>query len=152
MEEECVPMEMVEPKRRMRSPKLSGILLGALIGVGAALLTAPYSGQETRNRIRTKSMELKDMASEKAQETRSRVSEIAHTGADRASEIKDRGQSVIEEQRINIESAIEGIRKGVRTYREPDTTETYTETSLNPYVQSTDLTDPTTGTGEMGPA
>lgn len=150
MEEVCVPMEVIETKRRMRAPKFSGILLGALIGVGAALLAAPYSGQETRNRIRAKSMELKDMAVEKTQETRSRVSEIARTSADKATEIKGRGQSVIEEQRVNIESAIEGIREGVRTYREPDITETYTETSLNPYVESTDLAGPDTGTGEMG--
>lgn len=151
MEEICMPMEMAETRRKMKSPRLTGILLGALIGAGAALLAAPYSGQETRDRIKTRSIEMKEMAASKLHDGRERISELAHKGADTATELKGRGQSIFEEQKNNVVSAIEGLKTGVRTYRQPETySETYSETALSRSSQSTDLADPTSGLPNTG--
>lgn len=43
---------------------VSGFVLGAIVGAGIALLTAPDKGRETRGRIRSYAGELKGGASE----------------------------------------------------------------------------------------
>ena len=40
----------------------SGFLIGGLVGAAAALLLAPQSGEESRNQIREKGVELKEKA------------------------------------------------------------------------------------------
>lgn len=145
MEETCETKEVVE-RRHMRAPRLSGMILSALIGAGVALLAAPYAGTETRDKLRAKTIEMKDTAALKALETRDRVSEIAQTGAERAVEMKDRGQSLLEQGRITIESAIEGIREGIRTYRDPDgQPENYLATPLASTGGKMDDTEPYRG-------
>jgi gas vesicle protein len=52
---------------------LGGVLVGALVGASAALLTAPQSGLQTRTMIRNKSVELKDKVVVGANETRDRA-------------------------------------------------------------------------------
>jgi gas vesicle protein len=44
---------------------LSGLALGAVIGAGVALLTAPQSGRRTRRRLRRAAVDLKDTASDR---------------------------------------------------------------------------------------
>lgn len=43
---------------------LTGLLIGGLAGFGAMLLLAPQSGKKTRDRIRQKSADLQDRATE----------------------------------------------------------------------------------------
>ena len=45
---------------------LIGFVVGGVAGAVAALLLAPQSGEETRNLIRDKSIELRDKATEQA--------------------------------------------------------------------------------------
>ena len=47
---------------------LSGLILGAVLGAGVALLTAPESGTKTRKRIRRVAGELKDNAGDQLEE------------------------------------------------------------------------------------
>ena len=54
---------------------LIGFVVGGLIGVAAALLLAPQSGEETRMLIKEKSIELKDKAIETAEDARERAEE-----------------------------------------------------------------------------
>ncbi len=42
----------------------SGMLFGALAGVAAALLLAPYSGEKTRERINEQRLQLQDRAAD----------------------------------------------------------------------------------------
>ena len=44
---------------------LSGLALGAVIGAGIALLTAPQSGRRTRRRLRRAAGDLKETASDR---------------------------------------------------------------------------------------
>lgn len=56
---------------------LAGFLIGGLVGAATALLLAPQSGEDTRNVIVTKSIELKDMAVNEAEHLRIRAEEFA---------------------------------------------------------------------------
>jgi len=118
MEEVCVPVETKDIRRSGKSRKMTGILIGSLIGAGIALLSAPYSGQETRERLRGKSIEIKEKVITNAQETGERVKTMAQRGSERVGEMKTRGQDILSEQKVNLQSAVEGIRTGVRTYKE----------------------------------
>jgi gas vesicle protein len=44
---------------------VSGLVLGAVIGAGVALLTAPQSGNRTRRRIRRAAVDVRDNASDR---------------------------------------------------------------------------------------
>ncbi len=65
---------------------LSGLLLGAVIGAGVALLTAPQPGKKTRRRLRKRALEVRDSAGERlealADEVKGRVDD-AFEGARR---------------------------------------------------------------------
>lgn len=71
---------------------LSALAIGGIIGAAVALLVAPQSGQETREILRSKTMEMKDKAMEAATDTRERASnglnDIAQQAKDRISSIK----------------------------------------------------------------
>jgi gas vesicle protein len=58
---------------------LAGIFIGGLVGAAAALLLAPQSGEETREQIREKSIELRDRAEVTLEEARTRVGQSAET-------------------------------------------------------------------------
>jgi gas vesicle protein len=59
---------------------VSGLLLGAIIGAGVALLTAPDSGYKTRKRLKNAAAGLKDSASHRlddiAEEVKGKVDEV----------------------------------------------------------------------------
>jgi len=76
---------------------LVGFVVGAFVGAVLALLFAPAPGEEIRNQLREKSIELKD----------------------RASDLTAKGQSFLEEQKIRFQEAIEeGKRAAARKKEE----------------------------------
>jgi gas vesicle protein len=100
---------------------LSGLIIGGLIGAAVALLMAPQSGEETRELIRDKSIELKDRAVETAEEARikaeaaaaearARADELAHEAKVKADELKERGQHFIEGQKAKATEVIESTK------------------------------------------
>ncbi len=68
---------------------VSGVVLGAIIGAGIALLTAPNSGQRTRRRIARVAGELRDGAADRwddlADEMKRKVDETVKTARKRIS-------------------------------------------------------------------
>ena len=66
---------------------LAGILIGGLVGAAAALLLAPQSGEETREQIREKSIELRDRAEVTLDEAKTRVGQSVETARVKADEI-----------------------------------------------------------------
>jgi gas vesicle protein len=97
---------------------LSGLIIGGLIGAAVALLLAPQSGEETRDLIRDKSIELKDRAVETAEEARiraeaaaaearARAEELTHEAREKAEELKKRGQNFVEEQKGRASDALD---------------------------------------------
>lgn len=61
---------------------LSGLVIGAALGAGIAMLTAPQSGRRTRRRIRKAAGELRDTASDRwdelADDVKVRVDDAIH--------------------------------------------------------------------------
>jgi gas vesicle protein len=71
---------MDEERERQVFSFVSGLLLGAIIGAGVALLTAPDSGRRTRKRLKRAAVGLKDSATHRlddlADEVKGKVDEV----------------------------------------------------------------------------
>lgn len=65
----------------------AGLVIGALVGAGIALIMAPQSGEETRAQIRDASIELKDRADTTIAEARAKAEAITADARRRAEEI-----------------------------------------------------------------
>jgi gas vesicle protein len=120
MRKEQMDEEYKEMERRGGSfgSMMKGILVGGLIGAGLALLSAPRSGDETREILRDKSLEIREKAMDKADEARTKAEDLARQGTDKANDLVERGQEVVNTQKTNLQSVVEGIRTGVKTYAE----------------------------------
>jgi len=75
---------------------ITGFLLGGLVGAGLALLLAPRTGEETRDTLRERGIELRIKAEEAAARAR-----------EEADELIARGRTVLEEQRSRVQEAVE---------------------------------------------
>ena len=90
---------------------LAGFLLGVLAGTGLALLFAPQTGEETRQKITEQRVELKGRAQEMSSKAR-----------DRAEELTARGRSVLNERVTRLGEAVtEGEKAGDKTVKELET-------------------------------
>ena len=70
-------------------------MLGALGGAAIALIFAPGPGEETREQIKEKGIELKARAQEFGVDT------------NKLEELRDRGQELLEQQRVRFQEAVE---------------------------------------------
>lgn len=71
-------------------------LLGGLVGAGVALLLAPASGRETREKI-----------TDAANEAKNKIVELADLAKDKASEVTSLGKDRISGAKSNIRAAVE---------------------------------------------
>jgi gas vesicle protein len=81
-------------------------VMGAAIGGGLALLTAPRSGQETRDKVR-------DMADD----VRRRVKDIAEEAEARIKETIEEGREVFHEKAEIVKSAVEAGKEAMEAER-----------------------------------
>jgi gas vesicle protein len=95
-----------------------GILIGWIAGAAVALVYAPRRGEETRAVLRERGLELRDQAVEKVEETRTKAEELARVSAERVNELKYQSQATLNEQKATLQSALEGVKEGVKTYKE----------------------------------
>ena len=93
----------------------AGLVIGALVGAGIALLMAPQSGEETRAQIRDASVELKDRANETMAEAREKAEAITADSRRRAEEI-------IAEARKSADKMIADARKQADKIQVDDST------------------------------
>lgn len=111
---------------------LIGFIIGGLTGAAVSLLLAPQSGEETREYLRERAIELRDKAAETAQTTysnvestagqvRGRAGEIAQRARSSAEELGQRGKVVLEEQAHRISDRVQTIRSGKEQDQGPDT-------------------------------
>lgn len=85
----------------------TGFLIGGMVGAAVALLFAPQSGEETREMIRERGLELEGRAGELTGTARRRAEELAMDARHRADEARQRGRMILDEQRSRLEDAIE---------------------------------------------
>jgi gas vesicle protein len=78
---------------------LAGLGIGAVVGI----LFAPRSGEETREMIRERMDDARDLAARKTRELK-----------ERASELGERGKEFVERQRESLEAALEAGKRGYR--------------------------------------
>jgi gas vesicle protein len=88
----------------------AGILIGGLTGAVAAMLLAPRSGQETRDLIQNKGIELRDEATDT---TESMVEQVRRKGrqistdiSEKVEVLKQRGEKLIEEKLDDLYNAL----------------------------------------------
>ena len=85
---------------------IAAFIFGGLIGAGMALLMAPQSGQETRERIRNKGVELKDRAvgtyEETADRAKARIDDISQKAKERTEELRHRGKEMVEQGKESL--------------------------------------------------
>jgi gas vesicle protein len=86
----------------------AGFLFGGIIGAGIALLLAPQPGEETREQLKARGIEL-----------RSRAEEAAALAEERAARVQARGKVVLSEGKSQLETALEeGRQAAARTKKE----------------------------------
>jgi gas vesicle protein len=90
---------------------LAGVIVGGLLGAGAALLLAPRSGRHTRRRLRRAAEDIGDRAEEGLQRAADDVRRVA-SDARRAAERSG------DEVRRRVERSGDQVRRGVRKGRE----------------------------------
>ena len=82
-------------------------LLGAVAGGVAAILLAPYAGEETRSRLKSGFANGKSAAKRKSQE-------LASTLTERSEHLMDAGKKKIAEEVKRIDSALEAGKSAYR--------------------------------------
>lgn len=84
----------------------TGFFVGALAGAAAALLFTPQSGDETREYIRQKSIELKHQADDLAEEA-----------SHQAETIRTKGHAFLDEQKRRLQEAIDEGQKAAEQHK-----------------------------------
>jgi gas vesicle protein len=104
-----------------RSGGFGSLVLGALLGAGAALLLAPRSGRETRDEIRAGALRLRDRAEDAVRSVTDSVNETiggvrgeVEGRVDAAREAFEAGRRAARETRRDMEARVREVRAGVR--------------------------------------
>jgi gas vesicle protein len=78
---------MDQDRERQVANFISGLLLGAVIGAGVALLTAPRPGRKTRKRLKRAAEGMRDSATDRldqlADEVKGKVDEVVESARGR---------------------------------------------------------------------
>jgi len=97
---------------------LLAFLVGGLIGAGVALVTAPYSGRETRDKLREAAGDAKDKIRTLSDETREKVRGYAADAKDKLHETYEHGKGYVDEKKSVVTSAIEAGKKAMKEEKE----------------------------------
>jgi gas vesicle protein len=97
---------------------ISGFLIGGAIGVGAALLSAPQSGEMTRFMLREKGKQVKGQALSTYEDTRNQaqqvIGDVTEQVKTRASRLSAVGQDVLEEQKHVLERGASRVKRAIK--------------------------------------
>lgn len=97
---------------------LAGIFVGGLAGAVTMLLLAPQSGEDTRNKIQEKSIELRDqttgMVEEAMKQMRADRKKLTHSGQQKAKELFEQGQALVVEQLEHVSDAALSGKKAIQ--------------------------------------
>jgi gas vesicle protein len=90
---------------------VAGLFMGGLLGGAIAILTAPRSGEETREQIRVRGVELRDTAEQTMNEALTTVRNTTDDLSNRAEELRAQSQAVLDEAQKQSAQATEEIRQ-----------------------------------------
>ena len=97
---------------------LIGLLVGGLAGAGAMLLLAPQSGEQTRARIREKSIQLRDQTAagvkQVLEQARTETEVLTADVREKAGELKKLGQDKLVQQMDRASAALDAGKKAVK--------------------------------------
>jgi gas vesicle protein len=86
---------------------VAGFLFGAFVGAVLALLFAPAPGEEIREQIRERGIELKD-----------RAEDLSVEATKKAEVLRSKGQTLLDEQKTRLHEAIEEGKKAAARKKE----------------------------------
>jgi gas vesicle protein len=111
---------MATKKRKYKNNPLRllfGLLIGGLAGVVTMLLFAPQSGQETRDQIEEKAIELRDETTKSVKKAltkvRSGAEKLSSDIQDKAGELKQLGQDKLVDQLDRVSAALDAGKTAV---------------------------------------
>ncbi len=96
----------------------TGFLLGTVVGAAAALLLAPQTGEETREVIRERGIELQGRMGQTTEEARSRATDFATEARSRAADAQDRSRTLLTEQKSRLQDAIDQGKEAAQQKRD----------------------------------
>ena len=78
---------------------VTGLLLGLLAGATLAMISAPQSGEDTRDLLRAKAREAADRA-------RDTAGEMSESVGGQTNELLERGRAIVERARARVDGAV----------------------------------------------
>lgn len=85
-----------------------GFVIGALAGAAAALLMAPTSGEETRQKLDEKRIELRSQAQKLAEEAKGQAQQLSDEARGQVTHLQERGRIVLSD---NVKKAQQAIQE-----------------------------------------
>ena len=95
-------------------PVLSGLLIGGLLGAGTALLFAPKSGEQIREDIQNKTVELRDRTTDTVKDKVSQVKSKARDVVGQARGLTQQGLNTLDDQYEKVSQTVNHGKKAVQ--------------------------------------
>jgi gas vesicle protein len=96
----------------------TGLLIGGIVGTAVTLLNVPQSGEETREQIKAKSIELRNRADEEIERIRAQAEEMLTEIRTKADETQTLIAEQMEDMQARVAGAIKEGKEGVRAVQE----------------------------------
>jgi gas vesicle protein len=104
-------------ERKNKNNWLTGLIIGGVVGGTIAYLTAARPGEETREMIAEKSMDLRDKAIATAANTRGRVEELATNIVDgtreKVNQLKENGRRIKDAETEIVKDCVTEAKKAL---------------------------------------
>ena len=97
----------------------AGLIIGGIVGAAVALVLAPQTGAETREQLRSASIEFKDRANEAMAEAREKAEAITADARRRAEEIMVEARAKADEIAVEARKKAEGIELNIPKGKTP---------------------------------
>lgn len=95
----------------------SGLLIGGLLGSGAALLLAPQSGKKTRANLEEEGIELRDQVVDTVEDAfakaHGKAKKLARSVRKETKELSEHGQSMLDDQAAVLSDVIDGEKTAI---------------------------------------
>jgi gas vesicle protein len=89
---------------------VAGFVLGGLVGATIGVFKAPKPGEESREELRTKGIELRDTAEQSVDDALASIKSTARDVSSRAEELRTQSQSAMDEAQAQWAAAAESIK------------------------------------------